>query len=251
MTDNKNEKKYVPGMYSKRAKRTMNTDQLIGQWIREWETKRLNAIKKKEVESRVNNCISFSRKIGVGALEIADLVGEKTGMRVVDREILEHIAADSDLRQKTVDSFDERHPGVMNNFGAMMFGEKSFTMGDYMRHLISAVYSISDDSPAIFVGRATHLIIPRDHVMAVRFISSDEHRTKRVAEIMGISKSEAAKKLKEEDRQQRDFFKKNFKKKDASPYEFDLVINRDFITDAQWAAELVEHAYKLKFAGNE
>jgi cytidylate kinase-like protein len=208
MTDNKNEKNYVPGMYSKRAKSTLNKDQLIGQWIQEWETKRLDAIKKKEVESRVNNCISFSRKIGVGALEIADLVGEKTGMRVVDREILEHIANDSDLKKTTVDFFDERHPGVLNNFASMLFGEKSFTMGDYMRHLISSVYSISDDSPTIFVGRATHLILPRDQVLAVRFISSEEHRTRRVAEIMGISQSEAAKKAEGRRQAAKRFFQK-------------------------------------------
>ncbi len=251
MTENKKEKNYVPGMYSKRAKSTMNTDQHIGQWIREWETKRLDAIKKHELQSRVNNCISFSRKIGVGALEIADLVGEKTGMRVVDREILEHIANDSDLKKKTVDFFDERHPGAFNNFASMLFGERSFTMGDYMRHLISAVYSISDDCPTIFVGRATHLILPRDRVLAVRFISSKKHRIKRVANILDIGESAAEKKLIEEDKKQGDFFKKNLKKKDASPYEFDLVINRDYITDAQWAAELVEHAYILKFGKNE
>jgi hypothetical protein len=250
MTDKKNEIKYVPGMYSTRAQKTMNTDQLIGQWIHEWEKTRLAAIKKKEMASRVNNCISFSRKIGVGALEIADLLGQKTGMRVVDREILEYIANNSDLNRKTVDFFDERHPGVMSNFGAMLFGEKSFTMGDYMRHLISSVYSIADDGPTIFVGRAAHLILPRDRVLAVRFISSKEHRVKRVAGIMNIGEMAAEKKLVEEDKRQADFFKKNLKKKQASPYEFDLVINRDYISEVGWAADLVEHAYKLKF-GNQ
>lgn len=247
MTDNKNEKKYIPGMYTKRAKKRKNTDQLVSQWIQDWETNRLALIKKNELAARVNNCISFSRKIGVGALEIADQVGEKTGLRVVDREILEHIASHSDLKQTTVDFFDERYPGVMNNFGAMLFGEKSFTMGDFMRHLISSVYSIADDSPTIFVGRATHLILPRDRVLAVRFISSKEHRVKRVAGILGIGEAAAEKKLVEEDKRQKDFFKKNFKKKDASPYEFDLVINRDYISEDGWAAELVEQAYKLKF----
>lgn len=250
MADKKNEIKYVPGMYAKRAKQRMNTDQLASKWIHEWETTRLVEIKKKELASRVNNCISFSRKIGVGALEIADLLGQKTGLRVVDREILEHIANNSDLSRKTVDFFDERHPGVMSNFGAMLFGEKSFTMGDYMRHLISSVYSIADDSPTIFVGRAAHLILPRDRVLAVRFISSKEHRVKRVAGIMNIGETAAEKKLVEEDKRQADFFKKNLKKKEASPYEFDLVINRDYISEVGWAAELVEHAYNLKF-GNQ
>jgi hypothetical protein len=250
MTDKKNEIKYVPGMYAKRAKKRMTTDQLASKWIHEWEKTRLAEIKKKELASQVNNCISFSRKIGVGALEIADLVGQKTGMRVVDREILEYIANDSDLSRKTVDFFDERHPGVMNNFGAMLFGEKSFTMGDYMRHLISAVYSIADDGPTIFVGRAAHLILPRNRVLAVRFISSKEHRTKRVADMLNISEAAAEKKLLAEDKRQADFFKKNLKKKEASPYEFDLVINRDYISEVEWAAELVKHAYKLKF-GNQ
>ena len=239
--------KYFPGMYAGRAKKRMNTAQLAEQCIQEWEKKRLAAIKEKESAARINNCISFSRKIGVGALEIADLVSEKTGLRVVDREILEYIAGHSDLKQTTVDFFDERHPGVMNNFGAMLFGEKSFTMGDYMRHLITSVYSIADDGPTIFVGRATHLILPRDKVLAVRFISSKAHRVNRVAGILGISGTAAEKKLVEEDKRQADFFKKNLKKKDASPYEFDLVINRDYITEAGCAAELVAQAYKLKF----
>lgn len=247
MTDKKHEKYYVPGMYAKRAKKRTNIDQLANKWIHEWETTRLAGIKKNKLASRVNNCISFSRKIGVGALEIADRVSQKTGLRVVDREILEHIASDSRLSQTTVDFFDERHPGVMSNFGAMLFGEKSFTMGDYMRHLISSVYSIADDGPALFVGRAAHLILPRDRVLAVRFISSKEHRVKRVAGIMDISETAAEKKLMEEDKRQADFFKKNLKKKEASPYEFDLVINRDYIAEVEWAAELVELAYKMKF----
>lgn len=101
-----------------------------------------------------------------------------------------------------------------------------------------------------FVGRATHLILPREKVMAVRFISSRDHRIKRVADILNVSVKEAAKKLDQEDKLQRDFFRKNFNKKDANPYEFDMVINRDFIRDAQDAAELVYQAYIRKFNVN-
>jgi len=50
------------------------------------------------------------------------------------------------------------------------------------------------------------------------------------------------------DREQRVFFKKAFWKKDASPYEFDLVINSDFITEPRAAAEIVAQAFKEKFA---
>jgi len=217
--------------------------------LRQWEKKRVEAFKKKSATEKVNYAICFSRKIGVGALEIADLVAARTGLQVVDREILEHIAGDRELSRKTVDFFDERYPGVMNNFGAMLFGEKSFTMEDYMRHLLASVYALVEDCPTLFVGRAAHLMLPRDRILAVRFISSKEHRVKRVAQIMGIDEAEAAKKLDAEDQRQREFFRKNLKKKDASPYEFDLVINTDYIREPAWAAGIVCEAFRQKFDG--
>lgn len=46
---------------------------------------------------------------------------------------------------------------------------------------------------------------------------------------------------------QREFFRKVFKRNDASPYEFDLVINMDFIDESKWAADIVETAFRVKF----
>lgn len=160
---------------------------------------------------------------------------------------MEHIAQSRELHDKTVDYFDERYPGHVNEFASLMFGEKSFTMGDYLRNLANAVVKIAETGPTIFVGRAAHLILPRDKVLAVRFISSDQHRIKRVADIMDISEGAAGKELEKQDKLQREFFRKSFHKKDASPYEFDLVINRDYFPESEWAAEMVEKAYRLKF----
>ena len=50
------------------------------------------------------------------------------------------------------------------------------------------------------------------------------------------------------DQEQRAFFKKAFGKKDASPSEFDLVINTDFIADPDGAAEVIKCAFKEKFS---
>jgi hypothetical protein len=49
------------------------------------------------------------------------------------------------------------------------------------------------------------------------------------------------------DREQRDFFKKAFGKKDAAAYEFHVVINCDFISDPRQAAEIAAVAYREKF----
>jgi hypothetical protein len=237
--------KYIPGTY---AKRMPGGQSLAEQAILEWEKKRLKAIKEKTARARVTHCISFSRKIGVGALEIADMVsGRLQNMRVVDREIMEQIAGSHQLGQKTIDSFDERYPGVMQELGSLLFGEKSFTMGDYMRHLTSAVFALADAGPTIFVGRAVHLLLPRERVLAVLFIASRDFRIRRIADILEITEDTAAKEVDRVDGEQADFFRKNFNKKDASAYEFDMVINRDYLTGAEAAAEIVVKAYHEKF----
>lgn len=244
MNKDENKLKYVPGMY---AKKRSTPSQMAEKYIHEWMKMRAAKHKTGRLTPRISNCICFSRKIGVGALETGDLLAEKVGFKIVDREVLEHICNDAQLRESTVSFFDERYPGAAGNFLSMMFGERSFTMGDYLRRLACAVYSIADSGPTIFVGRGTHLILPREKTLAVRFISSKEHRINRVAKILGVEKPVAEKTLEEEDKNQRNFFKKNFGKKDASPYEFDLVINCDHLKNPIWSADIVYKAYISKF----
>ncbi|MGB5746889.1 MAG: cytidylate kinase family protein, partial [Desulfobacterales bacterium] len=181
MTKNKTKINYVPGMH---AKQRSDVAHLAGQFIREWEKKHFKLKGKKFEPSEIPPAICFSRKIGGGALEIADLLAEKIYYRIVDRELLEHIAQDKDLSKKTVEFFDERYPGKMSELGSMLFGEKSFIMSDYVKNLISAVFTFSNMGSSIFVGRGAHLILPRDRVLAVRIICSDKFRIERLAGIL-------------------------------------------------------------------
>ena len=245
MAINNSKLKYVPGTH---AKKRPDAAQVAGQYISEWTQRQLKMRGKKIVPSEIPPVICFSRKIGGGALEIADLLAEKIYYRVVDRELLEHIAKDKDLSKKTVEFFDERYPGKMSELASMLFGEKSFIMGDYVKNLISAVLTFANMGSSIFVGRGAHLILPRDRVLAVRIICSDKYRIERLADILYVEENEAEKLLHQIDQEQRAFFKKAFGKKDASPYEFDLVINSDFIIGPSSAAEIVAQAFKEKFA---
>ena len=244
MVINRSKLKYVPGTY---AKKRPDAAQLAGQYVSEWSQRQFKMKGKKIETSEISPAICFSRKIGSGALEISDLLAEKIYYRVVDRELLEHIAKDKELSKKTVEFFDERYPGKMSELGSMLFGEKSFIMSEYVKNLVSAVFTFANMGSSIFVGRGAHLILPRDRVLAVRIICSDKHRIERLANILDVEESEAEKLLHQIDHEQRAFFKKVFGKKVASPYEFDMVINSDFITGPAGAAEIIACAFKEKF----
>lgn len=243
MKANIGETNYIPGFYGK--KRT-NPSVSINNYYREWEKRRLE-MKKAKPKPVMPPTICFSRKIGVGALEVADFLAQKINYRVFDREILEHMAGNAKVSEKTIAFFDELYPGKLMEFGKFLFGEKSFIKSDYARHLYKTVLSLAYLEPSIFVGRGTHLILPRDRILAVRFIGGREHRIKRLAKILNITKDDAEWKLDIIDKEQKDFFKKVHGKKAASPYEFDMVINFDYINKPQWAADIVAKAFAAKF----
>ncbi|RPJ73039.1 MAG: cytidylate kinase-like family protein [Desulfobacteraceae bacterium] len=238
---------YVPGTY---AKRRPEAGEMVSRFVHEWESRRRKLAQQKGASLQIPPCICFSRKIGVGALEIADLLGRKLRLHVADREILERMTGETGLDKETVQFFDEIYPGKTVELSAMIFGEKSFVMGDYMRSLVGAVLALAATESTIFVGRGTHLILPRDRVLAVRLICSDEFRIRRLAALLKVSEAEASATLAKIDREQRAFFKKAFGKKDASPYEFDMVINCDHINSPSLAADLVSRAFRKKFAAD-
>jgi len=245
MAINRSKLKYIPGTY---AKRRPDAAQMAGHYISEWSQRQIKMKGKKTLPSVIAPAVCFSRKIGAGALEIADFLADKIHYRVVDRELLEHMARDKELSKKTVEFFDERYPGKMSELASMLFGEKSFIMSEYVQNLIGAVFTFANMGSSIFVGRGAHLILPRDRVLAVRIICSNNHRMERLANILDIEDTETEKLLHQIDQEQRAFFKKAFGKKDASPYEFDFVINTDFISDPDGAAEVIKCAFKEKFS---
>ena len=238
---------YVPGTY---AKRKPGSEEVVGHYVRIWESRRLarEAAERSDTASEaLPPCITFSRKIGVGALEIADLAAQRLACRVADRELIEQIASQAGISEKATAYFDERFPGYVNRTFKYLFGEKAFIDSDYSRHLISAVFAIAGSEPTVFVGRGAHLILPRERVMAVRCICSDDYRAKRIADIMHVNKEEAKKRLVSIDKEQAAFFKKVFGKKEASPYEFDMVMNLDHFANPGDVADIVVHAFNTRF----
>jgi cytidylate kinase len=237
---------YVPGTYAKKRPEAVK---VAAQYVQEWEARRQKLSQTKPLSTEIPPSICFSRKIGVGALEVADILARKLHLRVADREILEHMSGETRLDKETVKFYDELYPGKTVELSALLFGKKSFQMDDYIRNLVNSVYTLATIGSTIFVGRGTHLILPRSRVLAVRFICSDAFRTERLASLLKINGSEAVKTLARIDREQKAFFKKAFDKKDAPASEFDLVINFDHLGHPKLAADLVARAFRNKFAG--
>lgn len=231
---------YLPGSYTKnKASAAETVNRYIGDWEKSHQTM-------EQVEIFPTICLS--RKIGVGAVEIADMVAKEIGYQTVDRQIMERITNEIQFSKKTATIFDQRFPGKTNKFLSRLFSKKPFIDNEYNRHMFTTIFSIAYLGPTIFVGWGTHLVLPRERVFAVRFVCSQTYRTNRLAKIFNFDEEKIEKIFERLDTEQRDFFRKVYGLEEAPAPEFDMVVNCDYIGEPQSAAEIIEKNFKTKFA---
>ena len=235
---------YDPVQYEKNRPGNM---MLVDQYFQEWEARQLYRGSPQDYRIPPNICLS--REVGVGALEVADLLAQDLGFPVVDKSLLDIICASKQLTEKTAKIFDERHPGLPMEIASWLFGEKSFVAGDYSRELLRAVAAIAGLGPNIFLGRGVYLLLPRDRILAVRIVGTREYRTQRMSAILHkeLETEKALRELERIDQEQQGFFKKVFRKKEMTMGEFDLVISRDQFPEAASVAAIIKTAYEAKF----
>jgi hypothetical protein len=208
---------------------------------------RLQKLEKEKPSLELSTTICLSRQVGIGALGIAEILGQKLGCFVADRELVTQIARNGYYSQRTVKLFDERYPGKKKELLSKFFSVKSFDFKDYMQHLIAAIYTLAETGPTIFVGRGAHRILPREYVLGVRLIASRQYRTKRLAHLYSLGEKDAKEKLKQMESERKDFFRKAFGITEPSAAEFDLIIKLDYFHDHQGIASLIGHAFRHRF----
>jgi len=194
--------------------------------------------------------ICFSRKIGVGTLELAEKLAKLLDYRVVDREIIEHLSEETELSSQSIATFDERYPGIIREFLGRILGDRLFDMNAYGRHLFITASFLAHMDKTIFVGRGIHLMLPRNRVFAVRCISSMEYRIQHLAKSLKVSSAKARKIIQQADVEQKEFFSRVHGKDSAAPDEFDLILNLDYIQDINVAADVLKMHFISRFKNN-
>ena len=191
--------------------------------------------------------ICFSRKIGVGALALAEIVGKNMNRRVIDRQIIEYISNETQLSRESIQTFDERRPGRLKEILCLLLGDRAFDLTDYTRQLLMAVFSLAHSEETVFVGRGIHLMLPRSKSFAVRCIGSMDLRVQNISRTLALDEKKARQIILQADQEQREFFRKAHGKNDAPAHEFDLVLNFDYIQDMNAAANAVQLLYQSRF----
>jgi cytidylate kinase len=171
-------------------------------------------------EARGRRVLTLARELGAGDADFASVLGQRLGLTVWDRELLDLEASRMGIPRSEVERLDEQPVAGLGDIPATGIQRRYFeSLGQIMKEL-------ADQGEALLVGRGGSCFL-RDHPWAfhVKLVAPITARKRKVSEHRFLREDHMRRMIAESDNQQRDFYQTYFKTDWSSPLEFDISVN--------------------------
>jgi hypothetical protein len=198
---------------------------LVERQMRNWELSRAQRVSyPTKVEPRGAPFVAISRSFGCGGSDVARLLGQRLNWPVFDRELLQTMAGDDQVRARLYEHMDERDTNWMEStLQWLLRGE--LRKDDFFYQLSETVLAIHRQGPAVFLGRGADLILPHAAGLRVRLDAPLEHRTTCVAQREGVTAARALDLIEQRDSERESFRRRHFGRSACEHGQHDLCVN--------------------------
>jgi cytidylate kinase len=223
-------------------------NRLIEQAVRRFQAQGEERRKAATGGSRV---ITISRQLGAGGRRVAEILGEKLGLPVYDKEILEALAKRSAARYRSqmFEELDESAKGEIEILVSSLLGKVDHHTYYYLLPKTMLAFARRD---CIILGRAAHLFLPNS--LRLRMEAPFEIRVQNMIKFEGLEREAAEKQIKKSDRSREKFTQQMMGMLETSRHWerlfplYDLTINTRHFSAAE-AADIVLCAAAQCFPG--
>jgi cytidylate kinase len=192
-----------------------------------WQTQ-----KQEKAEVAPAFTIALSRQVGARGNSVAKEVGARLGWPVYDRELLEQIAREMDVRVQLVQSVDEKRVGTIQELIESFMALPRANQDVYFRHLLDTIFSLGSHGECIIVGRGAAQILPPATTLRVRLVANLDDRIAVMMKRLNLTRLEAAR-LEAMDLERNRFVQEHFHKDLTDPLGYDLVLNSSRFSDRE------------------
>jgi cytidylate kinase len=196
-------------------------------------------------QTAIHPYVALARQAGSGGEEIADLIGDELGWRVLDRQALDAIAEEFRLDPKMLALLDETRLSWFGESILNLVHSRLISQDTYVERLVKLVLVSLSDSPAVVVGRGSTAFLPRDRGLAVRLVREEADRVALIMGRLALSESEARRWVNRTDQERRAFVRHHFNQDPDDPVEYDLVLNTSRV-DLHGAARIIVQALRTR-----
>lgn len=183
--------------------------------------------------------VSVSRKIGSLGDEIAALVAQKLGYKLISREEIHQMAQECDEEFRHACSMFEAEE-AKGFYERLIFRDPAFTA-----LFESLNFELAAQGDMVILGRGAQIVFQGfPDVFRVRVVAPSRVRVHRMSQRMNVGNEEAAEFIRRHDHQRRHLIQEIFQR-DLSDWSlYNMMLNTELIT-AEEGAEVVESAVRV------
>lgn len=195
------------------------------------------------MEDKNKIIINVGRQIGSGGGEIARILADKFGCRLLDKELLNLAAKESGFSEKFFEQNDEQRGFLKSLFHmhAPFVGDSNMYRNNFSEENLflfqsEAIKKAASEGSCVFVGRAADYIL-RDEPNAISiFVTADiESRIENVSKRMGIDKNAARKFIDDKEDERSKYYNYYTGKKWGHASSYDLCVDSSILGIEQTA----------------
>lgn len=193
--------------------------------------------------------IALSREAGARGSAIGQLLGERLGWAVYDRELVEQVAADMNLRAGLLAEVDEKWKGWFRDYVDAFSAPAAVSDITYVRRLVETMLSLALHGDCVIVGRGATVVLPPASTLRVRLVAPLEDRCAVVRTRRGLSQEEAARWVEKTDAERVRFVRDHFRKDPTESRHYDLMLNTSRFSESDCVDLIIEALRRLQSSG--
>jgi cytidylate kinase len=190
--------------------------------------------------------IAISREAGANGHAVAQAVGERLGWVVYDRELLQRVAGEMQLRVSLLEGVDEKRKAWLQECLEALSSGRAVSQVAYVRYLVETLLALAAHGECVIVGRGAAQVLPAATTLRVRLVSPAGERIAVIRQRLGMTDGEAARWVGQTDGDRGRFVMDHFHRDPADPHDYDLVLNSARLGIPDCADLIVEGLRRLQ-----
>lgn len=213
---------------------------LVERQMRNWELARRQRLADSPARGEaVADFICVSRQVGADGRQVARALGAELGWPVFDREVLDAMAGDDEVRRRIYESMDARDLSWWEETLRSLM-QSEFGRNDYFRRLCETLLSLARQGDCVFLGRGADLVLPAERGFRVRLVAPMANRLQRFADSRGLPEAEAEREMERIESDRSRFFRRHFGIDADDPMRYDMTVNLARFSPEQAVAAVLE-----------
>ena len=201
--------------------------------------------------------ITISRQVASGGVQVARLVAERLGWRVVGNSLIDEVARRAGVPPEEVEAREDEPPAFVERLARVASAQlpdlflPALPIGQTIReeNLVrvtrSVVCEIAAQGRCVFVGRASAAVLAwRKDALHARLVAGPSFRQRNAVEMLGVPTGDAEAAVARRDAKRLRYHQEYYARDCDDPRHYDLVLNTERL-GFQGAAEQIVHRARM------